>query len=149
MDKIDLRILRLLREDARMSYKDLGEKVHLSANTVADRIRQLASKEIIKNFTIEIDLGALDLRVEALIDVKLASGTSAKQFEKAIQAIPGILEATLLTGKSDYMLRVACTDQLDLVRLIESLRERAGVQETQSHLVLKKFDVQSALNSRY
>ncbi len=146
MDKIDLRILKLLQHDARMSYKDLGEKVNLSANTVAERIRHLISKRIIENFTAEIDLGALGLRVEALIDVKLASGTSAKQFEKAIQTIPGILEATLLTGKSDYMLRVACTDQLDLVRLIESLRERAGVQETQSHLILKKFDVQSVLN---
>lgn len=146
MDKIDLRILKLLQQDARMSYKDLGEKVNLSANTVAERIRHLISKRIIESFTAEIDLGALDLRVQALIDVKLASGTSAKQFEEAIQTIPGILEATLLTGKSDYMLRVACTDQLDLVRLIESLRERAGVQETQSHLILKKFDVQSVLN---
>lgn len=52
--------------------------------------------------------------------------TSAARFEEAIAAIPGIQEATLMTGSYDYMLRVACRDQADLVRLIEALRDRAA-----------------------
>jgi Lrp/AsnC family leucine-responsive transcriptional regulator len=147
MDRIDLLILSHLNKDARISYKDLGEQVHLSANTVAERMRQLITKKIIKGFTSDLDLASLDLRVEAIIDVKLATGTSASHFEKVIATIPGILEATLMTGQSDYMLKVACTDQSDLVRLIESLRERAGVHDTHSRLILKQFKVQSPLNS--
>jgi len=67
--------------------------------------------------------------------------TSAARFEEAIAAIPGIQEATLMTGSYDYMLRVACRDQADLVRLVEALRERAGVQDTTSRVILRQVDM--------
>lgn len=145
MDKIDRAIIEHLRRDARISYKDLGEKVFLSANTVAERVRQLVAKKVVLGFSTTLDLAALDLKVQAIIDVKLATGTTAAYFEAVIASIPGVLEATLMTGSSDYMLKVACVDQADLVRLIESLRERAGVQDTHSRLILKQFTVQAPL----
>lgn len=45
-----------------------------------------------------------------------------------------------MTGSYDYMLRAACRDQADLVRLMEALRERAGVQDTTSRLILRQVD---------
>ncbi|MBC3863312.1 Lrp/AsnC family transcriptional regulator [Undibacterium jejuense] len=146
MDKIDRVIIAKLRSDARMSYKELGEKIFLSANAVSERVRQLIAKKIILGFTTNISLTELDLNVQAIIDVKLATGTTAAYFESVIASIPGVLEATLMTGSSDYMLKVACTDQIDLMRLIESLRERAGVQDTYSRLILKQFIVQEPIS---
>ncbi len=141
LDKIDRDIVDLLRRDARLSYRELGEKVFLSANTVAERIRRLVHHGVLQAFCAKVDLAALGLPLQALVDVKMARETSAAGFEKAIAAIPGIQEATLMTGSYDYMLRVACRDQADLVRLMEALRERAGVQDTTSRVILRQVDV--------
>ncbi|MFC4158664.1 Lrp/AsnC family transcriptional regulator [Chitinimonas lacunae] len=141
LDKIDRDILNLLRLEGRLSYRELGEKVHLSANAVAERVRRLQADGSLRGFHADVDPAALGLRLEALIDVKMRPGTSAEHFEAVIRTIPGIVEASLLTGSFDYMLRTACTDQQDLVRLIEALRERAGVQETYSRLILRTVPV--------
>lgn len=141
MDKIDRDILNTLRMDGRISYRELGEQVHLSANAVAERVRRLQADGSLRGFRAEVNPAALGLNLEALIDVKMRQGVSAEHFEAVIQTIPGIVEATLLTGSFDYMLRTACGDQQDLVRLIETLRERAGVQETYSRLILRSVPV--------
>ncbi|MBI3230196.1 MAG: Lrp/AsnC family transcriptional regulator [Burkholderiales bacterium] len=143
LDKIDRDIIDLLRIDARMSFRELGERVYLSANTVADRVRRLQAENVLLGFHAEVNLAALDLPLQALVDIKMARETSAESFEAAIETIPGIIEATLMTGTYDYMLRVACHDQLDLMRLIEALRERAGVQDTFSRVILHNKRVQT------
>jgi len=141
MDQIDRQLVELLKNDARLSYRELGESVFLSANTVADRVRRLIHDKVLLGFHAEVNLAAIELPLQALIDIKLLHTTSAVQFEAAIATIPGIIEATLMTGSSDYMLRVACSDQADLVRLIEDLRVRAGVQDTFSRVILRRIPV--------
>ena len=113
----------------------------LSANSVAERVRRLVHNQVVLAFSAKVDLAALGLPLQALVDVKMARETSAARFEEAIAAIPGIQEATLMTGSYDYMLRVACRDQADLVRLMEALRDRAGVQDTTSRVILRQVDV--------
>ncbi|MES2074157.1 MAG: Lrp/AsnC family transcriptional regulator [Pseudomonadota bacterium] len=142
MDKIDRAIIFHLKSDARISYKDLGEKVFLSANAVAERVRQLVSRKVVLGFSTDVSLSALGLQVQAIVDVKLSKGITSACFEAVIASIPGIVEATLLTGNTDYMLKVACVDQADLIRLIENVRERAGVLDTHSRLILKQIAVQ-------
>ena len=56
MDKIDREIIGYLRDDARISFKDLGERVSLSANTVADRVRRLVSDGAILGFEARLDM---------------------------------------------------------------------------------------------
>ncbi len=145
MDKIDRVIINLLRADARLSYRELGERVFLSANTVAERVRRLVQDKVLQGFGARVDLAALGLPLQALVDVKMSRDTTAAQFEAAIATIPGILEATLMTGSYDYMLRVACRDQADFVRLVETLRDRAGVQDTTSRVILRQVEVHSPL----
>ncbi|MBY0572786.1 MAG: Lrp/AsnC family transcriptional regulator, partial [Undibacterium sp.] len=137
LDKIDREIIALLQADARLSYRDLGEYVFLSANTVADRVRRLLNENVLQGFHASVNLEALGCRVHALIDVKLKSDTSADYFESAISAMPGVLEASLLTGSYDYLLKVACAEHADLVHLIENLRATAGAQETHSRVILR------------
>ncbi len=148
MDKIDRVIVDLLRRDARLSYRELGEQVFLSANTVAERVRKLLHEQVLRGFHAEVDLTALGLPLQALVDVKMSRDTSAARFEEAIAAIPGVMEASLVTGSYDYMLRVACRDQADLVRLIEALRSEAGVKDTTSRVILRHMDVQRRAPAR-
>lgn len=126
MDKTDRRILELLQKQARMSYRELGEQVHLSANTVAERVRRLVDSGVIIGFHAQLDTAALGLGVQALVDVKLKPETTAAFFEAALQGISGVVEAVLVTGGHDYQLRVVCRDQTDLVRIVEALRTQAG-----------------------
>ena len=103
MDKFDREIIASLWENARTSYKDLGERVSLSPNT------------------------------------------TAVKFEAELQKISGILEATLMTGAFDYMLRVACRDQEALVRLTEELRAGGLVQETYTRMPLRTVKLSGAM----
>lgn len=148
LDRIDREIIELLRADGRLSYRELGEQVCLSANTVADRVRKLVAERVLEGFTARVSLSALELAVQAFIDVKMLPDTTAEHFEAVIQTIPGVVEANLVTGTYDYVLRVACRDHADLMRLVEALRKQAGVQDTHSRVVLKHLQLTAPLAAR-
>ena len=148
LDKIDREIIELLRSDARLSYRELGERVCLSANTVADRVRRLVGERVLQGFGARVDFAALGLAVQAFIDVKMLPGTTAEHFEAVVQFIPGVIEANVVTGTYDYLLRVACRDHADLMRLVEALRREAGVQDTHSRVVLKHIALSTPLLAR-
>jgi Lrp/AsnC family leucine-responsive transcriptional regulator len=138
MDRLDREILKLLVADGRLSYRELGERVHLSANAVAERVRRMLKDGTIRSIRADVDPAALDRTLEAQIDVKLRPDTSAADFERAIRLMPQLISATLLTGSYDYVLRVACTDRADLVEVAERLRNQAGALETYSRVVLQE-----------
>jgi Lrp/AsnC family transcriptional regulator, leucine-responsive regulatory protein len=137
-DEIDNKIIRVLASKGRLSFRDLGAQVHLSPNATAERVRRLQAANIIRGFHAEIDTGKLGLSLQAYIDVRLRPGTSAQNFESVAMKLPGVVSAAILTGALDFRLRVACKDQSDLVHLIETLRARAGVQSTNSTVILRE-----------
>ena len=100
MDKIDREILGILTTDGRCGYRELGERVHLSANAVAERVRRLVRNGTIRSFRAEVDPAALGLTVEAQIDVKLRPSTSAAEFEQAIRTLPQVRSAALMRARS-------------------------------------------------
>ena len=141
MDKIDRAILGILAEEGRISLRELGERVHLSANTVGERVRKLQERGVIRGFHARRDAAALGLSLHAQVEVKLRPDTRAADFEAAIRHIPGVVDAFLITGANDYVLRLACRDQADLVRVVEALRAEAGVLDTRSGVILREIPV--------
>ena len=139
IDEIDRRIISILSSQGRVSFRDLGVQVHLSANAAAERVRRLQSANIIRGFHADIDYPKLGLSLQAYIDVRLRPGTSAQSFEAVAMKLSGVISAAILTGALDFRLRVACNGQSDLVQLIETLRSRAGVQETNTTVILREL----------
>jgi Lrp/AsnC family leucine-responsive transcriptional regulator len=139
IDEIDRRIIGILSSQGRVSFRDLGVQVHLSANSAAERVRRLQAANIIRGFHANIDYPKLGLSLQAYIDVRLRPGTSAQSFEAVAMKLSGVISAAILTGASDFRLRVACNGQSDLVQLIETLRSRAGVQETNTTVILREL----------
>ena len=137
LDEIDEQIVRLLTDDGRMSYSDLGEKVSLSPNAARDRVRALISRGVITGFHAHVDQGRIDRRLRALIDIRLRSPDHAAQFERLVQGNPGVEEAVHLTGPSDYVIRIAVADPIELDDFIRALKEDGGVRDTQTRLVLR------------
>jgi Lrp/AsnC family leucine-responsive transcriptional regulator len=145
IDDIDRKIIRSLMKEGRISFRDLGQRIHLSPNATAERVRRMQSSGIIRGFGAVVNLRHLGYLLEAYIDVRLQPGTSAENFEAVVTKIPGIVSATIVTGDFDFRIRVACTDQSHLVRVIETLRARAGVQGTSSAIICHEIDVRDGL----
>lgn len=141
LDEIDRKILRTLIGDGRVSFRDLGERVHLSANATAERVRRLCESRVICGFHATIDLARTGTPLEAYIDVRLQAGTSAQTFETLARRVPGVMTLAVLTGEFDCRVRVACKDQADLMRLIEALRAGGGIQGTNTNVICREFEV--------
>ncbi len=137
LDDIDGNILRCLTDDARMSFKELGERVNLSPNAARDRVRALVKRGVITGFHAHVDAGRVDRRLRAMVDVRLQSPDHAGQFERLVRAHPCVEEAVHLTGPADYVVRVACVDSTQLDDFIRALKEQGGARETQTRIVLR------------
>lgn len=141
MDRIDYELLSALARDGRLSYRELAEQVHLSPNAAAERVRRLLASGTIRHIRASIDPTALGRPLEAQIEVKLQAETAASDFENALRHMPQVVSATLMTGSYDYAVRVACTGRDELVQVTEALRQRSGVRETYTRLVLREVQL--------
>jgi Lrp/AsnC family leucine-responsive transcriptional regulator len=106
------------------------------ANATAARVRRMQSANIVRGFHAQIDPTKLGLSLQAYLDVRLRPGTSAQNVEAFAVKLPAVISAAILTGALDFRLRVACKGQSELGQLIETLRSRAGVQETNTTVIL-------------
>jgi Lrp/AsnC family leucine-responsive transcriptional regulator len=137
MDDIDREILSLLGQDGRLSFRDLGAAVGLSANAAADRVRRLRRDGVITGFTAIVDPVAQGGGIEAVIDVKMGPGQDNDGFERAIVPLTAIVEAAHLTGRADYELRVVCRDAAELDSLLRRLKRECGAADTETRIVLR------------
>jgi Lrp/AsnC family leucine-responsive transcriptional regulator len=137
VDEIDSEILGLLREDARVSWRDLGAAVGLSANAAADRVRRLRRAGIITGFAAQVDPAAGGRGLEALISVTLLPGTDSDEFATLSDKLQPVSEVLHLAGTPDYQLRVACRDTAELDALLRTLRRKLGVADTETTIILR------------
>jgi Lrp/AsnC family transcriptional regulator, leucine-responsive regulatory protein len=135
LDATDRDILRVLERDARISYKDLGDVVGLSANAVAERMRKLRESGAILGFFAEIAPGEYGLTLRVAIDVKFESTTTGEQFMTCAASTPGVVRAVVTTGPYDCIVEAVARDQADLQRIIEELRSGGLVRETHTRVI--------------
>jgi Lrp/AsnC family leucine-responsive transcriptional regulator len=138
-DAIDRRILDQLVSDGRMSNLEVAEKVGLSPTPCSRRIRQLEEAGVIEGYSAKLNPAALGLSLCVMVSVKLArhGPDGHEQFVKAIQDRPEITECLLVTGETDYLLRVWIED-IDALRefITSTLQGIPAVAETSTMLVL-------------
>ncbi len=142
LDAIDRKILKHLVEDGRMSTLDLAEKVGLSPTPCSRRIRQLENTGVIEGYAARVDPAALGLNLCVVVLVKLSryGPEGHAQFLKAVSERPEITECLLVSGSSDYLLRVWVEDA-DALRefTINALQGIPAVAETSTMLVLNQI----------
>jgi Lrp/AsnC family leucine-responsive transcriptional regulator len=137
VDRTDGEILRLLRQDARISWRDLGAAVGLSANAAAERVRRMRRAGIITGFVALVDPAAGGRTLQALIGVTLGTIADSDEFATRAAALEPVIEVLHLTGAPDYQLRVACRDSAELDGLLRLLRRQLGVADTETTIVLR------------
>ena len=148
MDAVDWRILDALQDQARISNLELAKKVHLSPSPCLMRVRRLEADGLISRYVTLLDAAALGLSVSVFIQVRLEKQVEAAldAFEKAIAERPEVMECYLMTGDSDYLIRVVVPDVRALERFIVDFLSRVpGVGNIKSSFSLKQVKYKTAL----
>ena len=115
LDETDLKILRLLQEDARLTTKQLAAKVNLSTTPVFERVKRLEKEGYIQKYVAVLDPEKLDLGFEVFCAVKLKQMTrdSAREFTRIIRDIPQVAECYNISGEQDYLLKIRARNMKD------------------------------------
>lgn len=137
VDRIDREILGILRSDARISWRDLGARVHLSPTSAADRVRRLERDDVIAGYTVRVDPAALGRTVRAVVDVSLGAGDQMDRFEAALADREEVTFAAYVTGTADYSINVECEGAEGLDAFVRWLRADVGVARTETKLLLR------------
>jgi len=148
LDAVDLKILKLLQDDGRMSLADLAEKVGLSPSPCLRRVRLLEKSGVIARYVAVLDQRAVGLPVSVFVSVKLDKQREEllDRFAKTIARWPEVLECYLMTGPRDYWLRVVVPDIQALEEFILHFLSRVpGVGNIKSSFALKQVKYQTAL----
>ena len=129
MDKIDIKILSLLQENARYPLKFLAEKVFLSSPAVSSRIERLEKKGIIKGYHATLDPLTLGFHITAFINLTLEPHQKT-EFYPFIEACPNVLECNCVTGNYSMLIKVCFKSTQELDHFINVL-QTYGKTETQ------------------
>lgn len=148
LDAVDLRLLIELQADARISNVALADKVNLSASACLARVRALESAGVISRYVTLLDPASVGLGISVFIHITLERQTENELsvFERAMRENPDVMECYLMTGDSDYLVRVVVPDLPALERFIVArLSKIAGVANIRSSFTLKQVKYQTAL----
>lgn len=140
MDAMDRKIVRALQADARASLQEIGREVGLSTSPCWERIRKLEAAGVIEGYTVRLNSQALGLADTVMVQVTLDSHSdnTLEKFGESLAAIPEVVEAYLVSGDYDYLLRVAVKDTRDYERLLrERLYKIKGIRHSKSSFVLR------------
>ncbi|MBV7257060.1 Lrp/AsnC family transcriptional regulator [Pacificimonas sp. WHA3] len=120
MDRLDLAIIRELQRDGRLTNQALAERVGLSPSPCLRRLRALEKSGTIRGYTALVDPRAVGLTITVFIRITLDrhSSDTVTRFEQAIARLDEVLECHLMTGSSDYLLRVLVKDLPDYERFM-------------------------------
>ena len=107
-DAKDMSILRLLQENARITVKEIGDKVHLSTTPVHERIKRMEEAGVIKQYATLVDHSKVKkgLMVICYVSLKQHNKNAGTKFIKAIHELNEVIECYNISGEFDFMLKV-------------------------------------------
>ena len=139
IDDVDLRIIDTLRHRARISWRELGESVHLSATSAADRVRRLEQAGVITGYHAHVDAASVGRTVRSVIDISLVPGDMADEFERRLDERDEVVFAAYVTGSADYTVIVECAGASGLDAFVRWVRADRAVARTESKLILRSI----------
>lgn len=148
LDDTDRKMLRALQKDGRMTNADLARVVNLSESACLRRLRALETEGVINRYAALINERAVGFPIAVFVTVTLSSQAESAltAFETAIATVPEVVECYLMTGSSDYLLRMVCRDVDDLERVhSKELTRIPGVTRVSSSVAMRTVVKRGAL----
>ncbi|MDE7092829.1 MAG: Lrp/AsnC family transcriptional regulator, partial [Muribaculaceae bacterium] len=147
-DTTDLKILKLLQENGRLTNKELASKVHLSITPVYERLRRLENEGYIKKYVALLDADKLNRGFVVLCNVKLTKINKdlAAEFTQRVLDIPEVTECYNISGSYDYMLRIHAPDMKYYQEfIINVLGSMSNIDSIESVFIMSVIKQSSAI----
>jgi Lrp/AsnC family transcriptional regulator, leucine-responsive regulatory protein len=140
-DIFDLRILRLLALDARMSMRSVSREVGMSAPSVAERISRLERDGVIRGYRADIDPAALGVPLVVYVGAVAVQGVDQRRVAHALRELLEVQDVHIITGGQDMLirLRVRSTEHLREC-LFERIWKIEGLERTETFIALDKME---------
>ncbi|MEO8720342.1 MAG: Lrp/AsnC family transcriptional regulator [Ginsengibacter sp.] len=138
-DRKDLTILKLLQENARVTVKEISEKIHLSTTPVHERIKRMEETGVIKQYATLVDHSKVNkgLTVICYVSLKQHGKKAGANFIKMMQVLNEVIECYSISGEFDFMLKVVCEDMNTYYGFhVNKLSEIENVGHVQSIFVM-------------
>ena len=151
IDTIDYRILNELQANGKLSNVELATRVHLSPSACLARVRRLEDTGIISRYVTLLDANAAGLPISVFIQIRLERQVemSLEKFEACMNDYPEVMECYLMTGDSDYLIRVVVADIQTIEKfIVNELSKIPGVANIKSSFALKQVKYKTALPLR-
>lgn len=112
LDTIDMKILQLLQEDAKLNVKDIAIRLNLTKTPVYERIRRLEREGVIERYVALVNRRKLGASIIAFVSGKLQVSRyeQTQEFFEAIRQLPEVMECYLMSGEYDFLLKVIVRD---------------------------------------
>ena len=142
IDKFDLAILEALQKDARISLQELGKQVGLTSSPCWNRVKRMEEAGVIEGYSVRVNPEKIGLTETVILHVTLDnhSDEALFQFGQALEAVPEVMEAFLVSGDYDYYIRVAVEGTKGYERFLrEKLYKIPGIRNSKSSFVLRRL----------
>ncbi len=136
MDELDLRILSLLQENARLSYREIARELKVAVGTVYNRIKRMEEEGVIKGFAPVLDYEKLGFGLTAVIGVK-AQGRKIVEIEREIAKNDRVMLVYDITGEFDIVVVAKFRDRADMNRFVKWLLSLEGVEKTNTSVAMQ------------
>lgn len=140
LDSKDIRILKALRKNARISNKALAAEVGLAASSCLDRVRRLRMTRILTGYHAEVDGDALGVGLQAMVAVKMARHVrgEVEDFERHLGLLSEVITVFHVAGANDYLVHVAVRDSAHMRELaLSAFTERPEVAHIETQLIFR------------
>jgi Lrp/AsnC family transcriptional regulator, regulator for asnA, asnC and gidA len=139
IDEIDLKILRILIEDAKASYGEIGEKVFLSPGAVHTRVKKMETTGIITGSSISVDTKKLGWDIAAFLGIYLEKSEQYDDVAAQLKIIPEIVSINYTTGNYSIFVKLMCRDTAHLRNVLhDKIQKVQGIQRTETFISLEE-----------
>lgn len=142
LDKLDMRILKTLQNDGRISYIDLASKVGLSSTPCIERVKRLEKEGYIEGYHARLNPKLLGYKMLVFVEISLSyqSPDSFQKFSESVEKLPYILECHLVSGDSDYLIKARISGISEYRALLgDVLLTLPGVKNSKSYIVMEEL----------
>lgn len=140
LDAIDLRLLRLLSRDARMSQRSLAREMQMSPPAIAERIARLERQHVITGYGVRVDWSALGYQTTVYLTITAVPGYQLGLIMEELSSTPEIDEVLLVTGPFDMLVRLRARDEGHLRDLLlNRIWQIEGIQRTETSITIAQM----------
>lgn len=135
-DNLDIKILKLLQQNSRVTASEIGSKINLSVPAVSDRLKKLDASGIIDKYTVILNAKKMNKNLMIIMFISLESPKFTNPFINIIQLDDEIVECHYLAGDFDYALKIITDSTESLEKILNKIKNIPGVQKTKTNVSL-------------